>query len=49
MCSYWGAWVGGGEGGGGVVPVELKRKKGGQGGGVGAGVGTAKGTCKLLL
>ena len=29
-------------------PVELKRKKGGQGG-VGAGVGTAKGTCKLLL
>ena len=30
-------------------PVELKRKKGGQGGGLGAGVGTAKGTCKLLL
>ena len=27
---------------GGVEPVELKRKKGGQGGGVGAGVGTGK-------
>ena len=37
------------KGGRGVDPVELKRKKGGQGGGVGAGVGTAKGTCKLLL
>ena len=33
----------------GVVGVELKRRKGGQGGGVGAGVGTAKGACKLLL
>ena len=30
-------------------PVELMRKKGGQGGGVGAGVRTAKGTWKLLL
>ena len=37
------------KGGRGLGPVELKRKKGGQGGGVGAGVGTAKGTCKLLL
>ena len=30
-------------------PVELKRKKGGQGGRVGGGIGAAKGTCKLLL
>ena len=37
------------KGGRGVAPVELKRRKGGQGGGAGAGVGTAKGTCKLLL
>ena len=37
------------KGGRGVGPVELKRKKGGQGAGVGAGAGTAKGTCKLLL
>ena len=37
------------KGGRGVVPVELKRKKGGQGGGVAGGVGNAKGTCKPLL
>ena len=50
MCSYWGAWVGGGEGGvGGVGPVELKRQKGGQGGGVGVGVGTAKGMSMVLV
>ena len=37
------------KGGRGMGPVQLQRKKGGQGGGVGAGVGTTKGTCKLLL
>ena len=36
-------------GGRGVGPVELKRRKGGQGGGVGAGVGTAKGVQAIVV